>query len=346
MKTKIPFYILIISFLVITISCKKESDNPEKRPYTLEDAFLSAGGIPNLRCLIVYKDDHIVKEKYFHPGDSLAPHDVRSVTKSVMATLIGIAIDKGFIKSENDSIGDYLRPYVSTIDAVKANIKIRDVLTMTSGISGDDLANPTEYNTWLSASDQLSYTLNQPMFYKSGTFFSYNTGASHLSSAILSQASGIPTISFAEQYLFKPLEMGTHHWETDNRGLNNGGAGIYLTPYDMLKIGLLYMNNGVYNGTQVVSKEWINKASTFKITSHDSQPFGPGYGYFWWTGNTGSHDYFFANGYGGQFIVVVPDIKLVIIASTNWSGVSRNLADDQWYITLNLIMNKIIPLYI
>ena len=230
MKTKILVYLLFISFLVITISCKKEPDNTDNKPVTLEDIFSDASHISNLRCLIVYKDDHIVKEKYFHPGDSLTPHDVRSVTKSVMATLIGIAIDKGYLQSENDSIGDYLLPYVSTIDAVKANIKIRDVLTMTSGITGNELATPAEYNDWFSSPDQLTYTLNKPMAHQPGTYFNYNSGAAHLSSAILSQASGVSTIKFAEQYLFKPLDIETHNWEMDKRDLNNGGAGLRLTP--------------------------------------------------------------------------------------------------------------------
>ncbi len=346
MNSKIPVYLLFISFLVITISCKKETENSDKPSVALEDIFSGASHISNLRCLIVYKDDHIVKEKYFHPGDSLTPHDVRSVTKSVMATLIGIAIDKGFIKSENDSIGDYLRPYVSTIDAVKANIKIRDVLTMSSGISGNELDTPAEYDNWFSAPDQLTYILNKSMAHQPGTYFNYNSGAAHLSSAILSKASGISTASFAEQHLFKPLDIETHNWETDKRGLNNGGAGLKLTPYDMLKIGQLYMNNGIYNGTQVVSKEWINKASTFKITSNNAQPFGPEYGYFWWIGASNNHEYFFANGYGGQFIVVIPDIKLIVVATNIWSGVSSITANQQWYSTLDMIMNKIIPLYI
>jgi CubicO group peptidase (beta-lactamase class C family) len=113
----------------------------------------------------------------------------------------------------------------------------------------------------------------------------------------------------------------------------------------MIKIGELYLNNGVYNGVRVVSQAWIEKASSFKITTNNAQPFGPSYGYFWWIGNIHGHDYFWANGYGGQFIVVVPDIKLVVIATNTWSGVATTTADQQWSSTLDIIMNTIIPAF-
>ena len=113
----------------------------------------------------------------------------------------------------------------------------------------------------------------------------------------------------------------------------------------MLKIGQLYLNKGVYNGVRIVSESWINKASTFKITTNNIVSFGPGYGYLWWVGNTGRHGYFFANGYGGQFIVVVPDLNLVVVATNVWSGVPAATANQQWSSTLALIMNRIVSLY-
>jgi CubicO group peptidase (beta-lactamase class C family) len=132
-KTNFLIHCLLIFFTLTNVACQKEPPipgDPSNPPitYTLDDVFSRANYNGNLKCLVVYKDDRIVKEKYFNLGDSLSPHDVRSVTKSVMATLIGIAIDKGFIQSENQPIGDYLRPLVGTIDNEKANIRICDVL--------------------------------------------------------------------------------------------------------------------------------------------------------------------------------------------------------------------------
>ena len=339
---------LFLLLAMLCIACKKdttEPNNPNDPAGALEDVFLLAGQNPNLLCLTVYKDDHILKEQYFRSTDSLSPHDVRSVTKSIMSTLMGIAIDRGIVPSESQKIGEYLRPLVGTIDSSKANITIRDVLTMSSGLSGNDLPDVTEYNNWYDAPNQLQYTLDKAMVYQPGQVFGYNTGASHLISVILTRATGMSTFQFAKQYLFGPLGISDHSWQQDKQGFYIGGAGLSLTPHDMLKIGQLYLKKGTYNGVRVVTEQWIEKASTFKITTNGAQPFGPGYGYFWWTSGAVSHEYYFANGYGGQFIVVVPDLNLVIVAANTWSNVPVNTANQQWYSTIDLIMNRIIPLY-
>jgi CubicO group peptidase (beta-lactamase class C family) len=336
---------LFIFLSILCLSCKDNATGPSKPSWTLEDAFSIAGQDANLRCLIVYKDEHIIREKYFHPSDSSSAYDMRSVTKSVIATLVGIAIDKGYILSEDQTIGDYLRPLVGTIDSVKANIKIRDLLSMTSGIYGNDLVDISRMTNWLNAPNQITWILNSPMDSNPGQMFAYNNGAPHLMSAILTQATGMSTFQFAKQFLFQPLGIADHYWLTDKQGIYNGAAGITLTPSDMLKLGQLYLKKGVYNGVRVVSEDWINKASTFKITTNGIEPFAPSYGYFWWIGISGNHSYFFANGYGGQFIVVVPDLNLIVVTTNTWSNVPDATAQQQWYSTLDLIINKIIPLY-
>ena len=342
MKISIPIISLLFTLLII-YSCKKEEPEP-KPDYTIDDVFVEAAQNQNLRCLVVFKNDHIAKEKYFI-GDSLTTHDVRSVTKSVMATLVGIAIDKGYISNEDITIGNYLQPYYSSIDSIKASITIRDLLTMSSGISGNELLDISAYLNWFNAPNQIVYTLTRPMESEPGESFAYNPGTAHLVSAILTQATEMTTKQFAKQYLFQPLAIEDHYWPTDKQGITDGTAGLNLTPYDMLKIGRLYLNRGIYNDTQVVSENWVNKTSSFKISTEGIEPFGPAYGYLWWIGDINSHDYFFANGYGGQFIVVVPDINLIIVATNNWSGISTTTANQQWYSTLNMIINKIIPLY-
>jgi CubicO group peptidase (beta-lactamase class C family) len=345
MKTNIALCSMLMFFLMLCSSCKNQSVDSSQTASMLDEAFSLAAQNQNLKCLIVFKDNAIVKEQYFHPGDSMSPHDVRSVTKSVMATLIGIAIDNGTIPSEDQTIGAYVQPLVGSLDSAKANITISNLLSMSAGLSGNELANPSEYNNWVSAPDQVAYTLNTSMVRTPGSMFNYNSGVAHLLSAVLTQASKMSTLSFGTKYLFQPLGISIASWENDKRGINNGGAGLSLTPYDMLKIGQLYLNKGIYNGVRIVSEEWITKASTFKITTNNAQPFGPEYGYCWWIGKRQSHDYFFANGYGGQFIVVVPDIRLIVVATNKWSGVPTSTADAQWYSTLDLIMNKILALY-
>ncbi|RPI06027.1 MAG: class C beta-lactamase-related serine hydrolase, partial [Ignavibacteriae bacterium] len=300
---------------------------------------------PNLKSLVVFKDDRIIREVYFGGTDSNTTFDVRSVTKSVMATLIGIAIDKGSIPSENQTVGAYKQYYSSAIDSVKSIIKISDLLSMSSGLSGNELSSPTEYDAWFNSPNQVSTTLSTPMANQPGTVFNYNSGVAHLTSAILTVSTGMSTYQFAKQYLFQPLGIADHPWQTDKQGIYNGAAGINLTPHDMIKIGRLYLNKGVSHGVQIVSEEWITKTTSLKISTNNAQPFGPGYGYFWWIGNIHGRSYFFANGYGGQFIVVVPDEHLVVAATNLWSGVPPATANQQWNNTLDIIMNKIIPAY-
>lgn len=339
------FPYLFVFLLILYSSCKNNTVDVSKPSWTLEDAFSLAEQDVDLRCLIVYKDNHIIKEQYFHPGDSSSTLDVRSVTKSVISTLIGIAIDKGYIPSEDYPIGDYLRPLDGTIDSVKANITIRDLLSMTSGIYGNDLIDGSNYVNWENAPNQINYTLNQQMVNVPGRVFAYNNGAAHLISAVLTQATGMPTYQFAKQYLFQPLEIPDRSWLKDKQGIYNGAEGLSITPYDMIKLRKLYLGRGVFNGIHVVSEQWITKATTFKITTDVNTTFAPAYGYFWWLGSKDSHALYFANGFGGQFIVVVPDLNLIVVATNNWLKIASIAANQQWYSTLDVIINKIIPLY-
>jgi CubicO group peptidase (beta-lactamase class C family) len=340
------FFLLAALLSTSSLSCKDDNGTgPAEVSPELEEAFSLAGQNANLKCLIVWKDGQIVKEKYFHVGDDLSAHDVRSVTKSIMATVIGIAIDKGILPSEEAPIGNYLSALVDTLEPAKAGITMRHLLSMTSGLDGNDIPDFQEYNNWHNAPNQIEYTLGKRLIFPPGTVFGYNTGASHLMSVILTRAAGTSTFDFAKQHLFQSLGITGNSWGADRQGYYNGGAALCLTPTDMLKIGQLYLNKGVYNGVRIVSESWINKATTSKITTNNILPFASGYGYFWWVGNTGRHDYFFANGYGGQFIVVVPGLHLIVVATNVWSGVSGATANLQWNNTLDLIMNRIIPIY-
>lgn len=336
--------IIVMLFLLVPLQEGCE-ENTVDTSAVLEEVFLNAEQFPNLKSLIVYKNNLVIKEKYFHDGAADSDHDVRSVTKSVMSTLIGIAIDNGFIQSEEQTIDVFLQPLVGSIDLAKAKIKIRDLLSMSSGFYSNELVSSSEYNSWISAPNQLLFTLNSPLVSQPGQTFYYNSGASHLLSVILTQATGMSSYNFAKQYLFQPLGISDHNWSTDKQGLNNGAAGLRLTPQDMLKIGILYLNGGIYNNNLVVSRNWITKATTAKITTGTVIPFASEYGYLWWKGRAHSHSYFFANGYGGQFIVVVPGLNLIVVASNEWSGIPSAIAGEQWYNTLNLIINEIIPLF-
>jgi CubicO group peptidase (beta-lactamase class C family) len=337
---------LLLLFLISFNSCSTNSTSaPGPESQKLNDAFRQASSFPELKSLIVARNGVIIKEQYFNGGGADLPSDVRSVTKSVTSLLIGIAIDKGLITSTGQTISEYISPLVNNFSAGDSAITINDLLTMSGGFKWDELGNVNEYINWFAAPNQVQYLIDRPLVAQPGQVFNYNSAAAHLLSVILTKATGMRTRDFAQKYLFEPLGTSVTSWETDKQGYTNGAAGMFITPHDMIKIGMLILNGGTYNGKRIVSQEWIEQSIARHIGTFNAQMFGPGYGYCWWAGQNNNLIYAFANGYGGQFIVVVPELNLVVTATNNWSGLSDPAANNDWAETLTLIMNSIVPAF-
>ncbi len=198
---------------------------------------------------------------------------------------------------------------------------------MTSGLEWIDQVN---YYQMSASSDWVQYILNQPMQYQPGTVWNYNTGCSHLLSAILNQVIPNGTREYAEYNLFNPLNITNYSWINDAQGIPIGGTLLHLTPRDMAKFGFLYLNNGLWNATQLVPSNWVTESRTiFKNVEFD-QGHGSGYGYQWWI-------YSWANTYAArgsyeQYIVIVPDLNMVIVSTGN--------ADFQF---IRLLVDYILP---
>jgi CubicO group peptidase (beta-lactamase class C family) len=341
--------VLLFLFLFLNFSCTKENSSNPVEPVDntkLEAAFSQAAQMPNLKSLVVSRNGTIVKEAYFNGGGANITHDVRSVTKSVIAILTGIAIEKGLITSTEQPIDSFIRPLVPDLTTEKGNIRIGHLLTMSSGFEWDELNSNFGYNNWITAENQVQYLFAKPLSSTPGQTFTYNSAAIHILSVIISRKSNMQTLDFANIHFFERLEMGERNWQVDRQGYNNGGAGLELTPREMIKIGNLILDGGEYLGRRIVSSEWIDKMTTQQISINAStMNYATGYGYGWWTGNGPKGNYFFANGYGGQFIVVVPNLKLVVVATNKWSGVSSSTTDQQWITTINLIMSDILSAF-
>ncbi len=342
-------FLLKLFVLFFLTSCARNSIEPEENIINnapqLDEAFAQAETVTNIKSLIVSYNGSIVREKYWRNGGTNNIHDVRSVTKTVTGLLIGIAIEKGFIKSIDQPIEDFSSLLSVEFPQDKSSITIKHLLTMSGGFLWDELISVSGYNNWIGSPNQILYVLNTPMANNPGQVFTYNSGAIHLLSAIITASTGVSTKQFAETYLFNPLGFKNVVWETDHQGIYNGGAGLQMSPRDMVKIGELIRNKGIYNGNRIVSEAWINQAIQFQISTGNAQPFATGYGYCLWTGKANNIEYYFANGWGGQFLVVVPSLNLVVSATNEWSGVSTSIANNQWYSTLNIIINKILPAF-
>ncbi len=348
----------LIIFLALTsislfISCSKgtltENLPNDQSTYSVDttifsEVYAEARGIDGLYSLVVSRYGDIIYEKYFHGHDAEKVHDVRSVTKSLTSILIGIAIDKGFITGVNERMRGYIEPLVDDYDKYKTTITIEHLLTMSAGFEWTPIGDWSEYNNWISASDQINYVMNKPIVTVPGAEFNYNDGASHLLSVILTEATGLSAKEFAEKYLFNYLEIGDRPWSTDNRGYNLGNVAVELTSRDMIKLGNLFLYNGVWNSQRVVSGEWIEQSTKYHISTGIGLEYEKYYGYLWWVNDKGDHPYYFANGYGGQFIVVIPDLELVVVATNKWWNVG-NKADEYWYRTITMIIENIIFLF-
>lgn len=353
---KVLFSIFLLSALIITTSCSvndgesettsryPEAENQNINSEGLTDAFDILSGSTDTRCLLVERNGVLVQEEYFNGYDASRFYDVRSVTKSVMSILIGIAIDNGFINNVDETIADYLSEVLPDLEPEKGALTIRHLITMTTGLPWRELGyTSTDFNSWVTSPDQIMWILDKAIMDTPGEHWNYNTGACHVLSAILTAATGLSAKDFAQQYLMTPLGGEVGDWAVDSRGNNFGGHGINLTGPDMIKIGRMMLDGGTYNGTRIVSSDWVDESTAYTSATNNAVPYGQGYGYEWWIGfdpATGI-SFFFAHGYGGQFIINIPEYNTVIAAATRWSGVAN--ANNNWNWVLSTLINNILP---
>ncbi len=309
----------------------------------LTGAFDKIREIDGMASLIVCRNGVIVAEEYYNGYRSDSIKTVMSVTKSVTSLLVGLALEKGYIDAISDPISKYLSGIVTFPDEIKAHITIEQMLTMTFGHAWNGTKSDGLYSTWASTPDHLQYIIDLPLAWTPGTVFNYSDGASHLLSVIITEATGINTFDFARQYLFDPLGITNVIWLTDDKGYPNGAASLKISPHDMVKIGNLILNGGRYNGLQVVPESWIEAMTTTQITTNNDIPYGPEYGYQLWINTAGVHPYYFAMGWGGQFIFIVPDHALVVTASCQTAGLTWQQAGEHWTGIIQIIVEDIFP---
>ena len=263
---------------------------------------------PNLHSLLIIRNGYLVSETYFGVYQQDTRHELYSCTKSFVSTLIGIAIDKGYIDRTDHRIVDFFPEHTfANLDEQKDTMTLEDLLTMRSGLDWQE-GDPV-YGTMYRSPDWVQFVLDKPIAQPPGSRFNYCSGCSHILSAILQQTTGMDPRDFAEQYLFQPLGISNIQWDTDAAGIPIGGWGLQITPRDMAKLGYLYLQDGQWDGQQIISAKWVENA-TRKHTETDG---ALGYGYQWWT--YPSLAAYTALGRYGQTIFVIPGADLVIVTT-------------------------------
>jgi CubicO group peptidase (beta-lactamase class C family) len=281
--------------------------------FDLDHAVALGERMPRLQSLLVSHRGTRVLERYFHGHrpDELA--NIKSVSKSMISALVGIAIERGYIGSVDVSIDEYFPVQLAETDPSKARITIENLLTMQAGLRSTSNGH---YGAWIQNPNWVDAVLGQPLESRPGEAMLYSTGNTHLLSAVLTQATGRDTLEFAREVLAEPLGFKLAAWPRDPQGIYVGGNDMELTPGQMLAFGELYINEGRAGSRQIIPAEWVDAS----LRPHATSPVGDdrAYGYGWWICTLAGYRAPHAWGYGGQFIVLVPDLDLVIVTTSAW----------------------------
>lgn len=263
-----------------------------------------------------YNYDHVDWHPYLKGTDL---HSLQSVTKSVTSAALGIAIDEGYIDGVTvDAMSFYSDYRFDRTDSLRNMMTLEDMLTMRAGIkwnTAGGYTSSTHSTIILEGSiEWIQYVLDQPMDVKPGTTFLYNDGVSVLIGKAVRVATGMRLDEWARERLFNPIGIDEFFWKISPDGEADTEGGLYLKTEDLARFGYLFLRNGVWNGEQIVSEEWV-KASTSPVVSDVGRGSSIGYGYQWWVPlqEDGRSIIFAGNGYGGQFVLVAPDYDIVVV---------------------------------
>ena len=285
--------------------------------------FIESGNL-GIDSIIIIRNGFVVLEEY--PSALYTPfarHFLASCTKSIVSALIGIAIREGYITSIDQKMLEFFpNRTINNLDSRKENITIEHLLTMTPGFEWDqwstDYGESNNSATQMYASDDpVQYVLDRPMRSNPGDEWVYNSGASHLLSAIIQISTEVSTLEFAETHLFDPLDISSAFWLPDSQGIYRGSSGLSLRPRDMARIGYLFLKEGYWNGDQIIPPEWVVSSSNTQVVLEDSTSnwATEGYGYQWWI--TPSVGVYYASGARGQKIYVFPTYNMVVVFTAN-----------------------------
>ena len=270
----------------------------------------AAAELPRLHSLLASWRGEVVLERYFNGARATRGANVKSVSKSIISALVGAAIHRGLIPGHKAPIATYLPELAKDRDTRKHAITIEDLLTMRSGLQSTSNRN---YGAWVQSRNWVQHALSRPLLRAPGTQMDYSTGNTHLLSAILTKAAATSTWQFAQDALAKPLGFTLERWPQDPQGVYFGGNDMVLTPRQMLAFGELYLNRGRANGHQVVPESWVVGSL---IPRGYSRISGQRYGYGWWIRELAGHQAYYAWGFGGQYIILVPDLELVVVTTS------------------------------
>lgn len=318
---------------------------PAKSQYKTQDSLLrqmtdsiAKNHYTGVRSVVISKGNQLVYEHYFNGSSRDTLNDSRSSYKSITSLLVGIAIDKGFIRDVNQKVYEFFPeyPFLKT-DSNKKLMTLKNLLEMKSGVDCEEFNGTKDCEEGMELSKNwVKYALELPMKNKPGTEWSYTSMDPVILSGVISKATGMSVMDFAAKYLFKPLGISKYRWTLDPSGNAMTGGSFYIRSVDMIKLGQLVKDKGLYNNKQVISKQWIAESTLCDIAIPDFSnmkssrskvgiPQPTFYGYYWYREriktNALQADLLFASGNGGQFIFIIEELNLTVaFTQTNYGS--------------------------
>jgi CubicO group peptidase (beta-lactamase class C family) len=294
-------------------------------PMLVAELYYNAAELETLYSLLVVKNGYLIAEDYFNEGSVDQKDRLQSVTKSYTSALVGIALEQGYLSSVDQKMLDFFPEIADQItDPRKEQITIRDLLQMRAGYPWEE-TDPALWDGLLSG-HYPPLIEEFPLTADPGTEFNYSNLSSAWLGIIVDRATGMNLKAYAEENLFLPLDVEAGEWGTDAEGHNNGCGDLHLTPRDAARFGLLYLNDGEYEEKQVVPADWVHDSlqrysEDINLTGGFPANWGLsisdiGYGYQWWSARAGEHHFDYAAGHGGQLIVLLDELDMVIVVTS------------------------------
>lgn len=277
---------------------------------------------------LIVKNGYLVVNETFANYDGSKPHTLQSVTKSITSTLVGVAVQNGFIEGLDQKVLDFFPEHegIDNMDANKKAMDLQHALTMQTGQAwtGEQHLDAL----YSHRGDRKKYILDYEMETRPGREWHYNSGIAILLGAVLQNAAQMNTRDFARQYLFNPLNIRDVQWKWGYKGIPHTGGGLFLKPADMARVGYLYLRNGRWDGRQVLPEWWVGKATAGHVPfAKKISGISTGYGYMWWLlplnkedNDNARNEIQMAYGHWGQFIFVIPRYDMVVVFTSNSSA--------------------------
>jgi CubicO group peptidase (beta-lactamase class C family) len=344
MKKYIVFSIVLFS---ICTNCCKAQHSHQDSLLDVMTSLIEKNSYTDIHSVLIYKGNKQIYEHYFNGFGMDSLQDSRSSFKSITSLLVGIAIDKRLIKNVNQKVYAFFPEYkqFENYDDKKKEMTIKNLLEMESGFDCEEFNDTKDCEgTMTTTNDWVKFSLDLPMKYSPGKVWSYTSSDPMIISGIISNVSKMSIMDFAKKYLFEPLGITKYRWTIDPAGHGMTAGSFYILPADMMKIGLLVKNKGIWEGKRIVSEKWVNESTNTPIAIPDFSfvkfsksdvaiPQPTYYGYYWYTEEVKTKSYnenvLFASGNGGQYIMIIKNLELVVVFTQgNYSSWKAKRAFD------------------